>query len=157
MFGIVLIIYLFIVGSDCLSDCCRFKRQSFQHQCELSPQNYAGPFYVPKNTPVRSNLTDYRPGIPFRLIITFTNAKNCLPLPGLWITIWSCDAIGYYSHFTKINPTITFPGDIDRATPTDGSTFLRGSQMTDLNGKVTFDTVLPGKVNFFAKQMVIFY
>ena len=144
-----LVTFLLAVPNGFLSDIPFIKpyqSDPYRNECELTPQTPEGPFYVSPNI-FRRNITEYRPGVPFKLTMTFTNAEHCTPLPGLFISIWQCDALGYYSHYTHVDPTITFPADIDHATPTDESTFLRGVQTTNKNGRVTFDTVVPGKKN----------
>ena len=139
-----LVMNLTIFLAEGLNDCRRHKRESNQHQCELSPQSYEGPLYVAEDV-LRSNITEYRPGVPFRLTLQFTNAKTCSPIPALLIQIWQCDAVGYYSHNTRFDPSVTFPvDDVNHAQPTDGFRFLRGAQITDRDGQVVFDTLLPG-------------
>ena len=49
--------------------------------------------------------------------------------------IWHTDAEGQYSGFG---------GQGDDGTDTSGETFLRGTQITDANGLVEFETVYPG-------------
>ena len=60
-----LVINLTIFLAEGLNDCQRHKRETNQHQCELSPQSYEGPLYVAENV-LRSNITEYRPGVPLR-------------------------------------------------------------------------------------------
>ena len=136
---ITLVIYLLLISVDCH----RVGRHLLQHQCQLTPQSIDGPFYLDKNM-IRQEIREYRPGIPFKLILHFNDANSCQPLQGLWIVIWQCDAIGYYSGYTKINPSVTY--NSDHGTPTDNSTFLRGAQQTDQDGMVQFQTVLPGNI-----------
>ena len=50
--------------------------------------------------------------------------------------MWHCDAHGFYSGYEG-------QGD-DEATSTVGQTFLRGVQIADHAGLVTFDTIYPG-------------
>lgn len=77
------------------------------------------------------------------------------------VEIWHCDASGVYSGYTDTGnggggggepptqpPGTTPPdgggGGGGHATPTDDLTWLRGIQMTDRHGFVTFRTVFPG-------------
>ena len=62
---------------------------------------------------------------------TTANAA-CAPLAGAAVEIWQCDADGHYSEYAQPG----FNGS--------GQTFLRGLQMTDAAGRVTFKTVYPG-------------
>ena len=75
-----------------------------------------------------------REGTP--LVLTFNVAKvsngSCTAFAGATVDVWHCDAAGQYSDVT------------DRGFNTDGQKWLRGSQMTDANGKATFTTIYPG-------------
>ena len=142
IFKVIMVICIYLVFIECLNDCRRIARNVKQHQCELTPQSIEGPFYNDTNI-IRSQIRDYRPGVPFELNLFFTDANTCKPMTGLWITIWQCDAIGYYSHYTKINPSVIYTSGV-HANSTDDSTFLRAAQQTDKNGQVKFETLLPG-------------
>lgn len=84
---------------------------------------------------VRSDITksfgDYSgtaEGVPFELEITLQDASNnCAPLPGYVIYVWHCTADGEYSVYTRTDEN-----------------YLRGAQVADENGKVTFKTIYPG-------------
>ncbi len=68
------------------------------------------------------------PGVPFWLTLNLVNVnKNCAPLAGYAIYIWHCDRDGKYSLYDLPNED-----------------FLRGVQVTDANGRVTFTTIIPG-------------
>jgi protocatechuate 3,4-dioxygenase beta subunit len=54
------------------------------------------------------------------------------PLANARVDVWQCDKDGVYSGYAQ-------PGS-----NTVGQTFMRGIQMTDASGKVTFKTVYPG-------------
>jgi protocatechuate 3,4-dioxygenase beta subunit len=62
----------------------------------------------------------------------FSNTTNCTPVVGATVEIWQCDAVGHYSEYAQQGYDGT------------GLTFLRGAQVTDANGKVTFVTIYPG-------------
>lgn len=55
--------------------------------------------------------------------------RGCAPVAGAAIYIWHCDAYGRYSLYSS---GIT------------SESYLRGVQVTDSNGKVTFTTIYPG-------------
>lgn len=57
---------------------------------------------------------------------------SCTPLPAAQLDVWHCDARGVYS------------GVRDPGFDTTGQKFLRGYQVTDASGQVTFTTVYPG-------------
>jgi protocatechuate 3,4-dioxygenase beta subunit len=81
-------------------------------------------------TDIRSSFissTTQAQGVQVALTLTLVNANNgCAPLAGYAIYIWHCDASGYYSLYTV---------------PTES--YLRGVQVTDANGQVTFKTIFP--------------
>jgi protocatechuate 3,4-dioxygenase beta subunit len=89
-----------------------------------------GPYYL-GGEPVRSDITEGRPGAPLHLdlAVATVNGATCRPLPGAAVDVWHADAGGNYSGFGNT---------------TSNRTFLRGTQATDGNGKVTFRTVYPG-------------
>jgi hypothetical protein len=58
------------------------------------------------------------------------DSDGCTPLVGAAVDIWSANAGGVYSDESSEN--------------TVGETYLRGIQLTDSDGKVTFTTVYPG-------------
>lgn len=69
-------------------------------------------------------------GVDTRVTFTLTSrAKACAPLVGAALYAWHCDADGNYSMYT--------PG-------TEDENFLRGVQVSDVNGQVTFLTTFPG-------------
>lgn len=86
---------------------------------------------------IRSNLdgSNVQPGVAFILKMTVVNvANNCAPMVGAAIYLWHCNADGAYSAYAGM-------GQNDHA----GNTFLRGVQVTDPNGQVTFTTIYPGR------------
>jgi protocatechuate 3,4-dioxygenase beta subunit len=66
-------------------------------------------------------------GVQLTLTITLNNSTGCTPLSGYAIYIWHCDANGEYSLYDL---------------PTES--YLRGVQVSDSNGQVTFTTIVPG-------------
>ena len=103
--------------------------------CILTPQAEEGPFYADPKL-VRSDITEGKPGVPLRLRLRVIEAGPCTAIPGARVDIWHCDARGLYS---------AFPGQSDAHNIDEtGKTFLRGTQMTDAAGWVTFDTLYPG-------------
>jgi protocatechuate 3,4-dioxygenase beta subunit len=70
------------------------------------------------------------PGLPLQLTITLVNSNMaCAPLEGYAIYIWHCDSGGNYSLYSS---------------GLQNQNYLRGVQVTDANGQVTFTTVFPG-------------
>jgi protocatechuate 3,4-dioxygenase beta subunit len=108
--------------------------------CVVHPQQTQGPFFVDEKL-LRSDVRpDSRTGVvsagsPLELRLTIAQvsaAGACTPLAGAQVDIWQCDAIGRYSDAS------------DRRNSTSGQTFLRGHQITDVNGIVQFTTIYPG-------------
>jgi len=80
---------------------------------------------------IRSSLlgsSNVAPGVVTDLTLTFVDVYNaCAPLVGYAIYVWHCDAQGLYSLYD-------LPAE----------SYLRGIQVTDANGQVTFRTIFPG-------------
>lgn len=92
--------------------------------CVLAVTAGAGPYYLDLDR-VRSDITEGREGVPFRLDLTVVRASaGCRPVTDAAVDVWHADAAGAYS--------------------TGGSTFLRGTQVTDGAGRSTFRTIVPG-------------
>ncbi|MEO8209072.1 MAG: T9SS type A sorting domain-containing protein [bacterium] len=94
--------------------------------CWLTPALTEGPFYLNANL-IRQNITEGRPGMAFHMMINVINF-DCSPIPNVLVDVWHCDKDGDYSAFGSFV----------------GQTFMRGTQLTDNNGIVVFDTVYPG-------------
>src|SRR5574341_3291 len=99
--------------------------------CILTPQLTEGPFFVDENLN-RSNITGGQPGLPLTININVYNANSmaCSPMSGVHIDVWHTNATGAYSDVPALG--------------TAGQTFLRGYQVTDSNGNVSFTTIYPG-------------
>jgi len=106
--------------------------------CAVTPSETEGPYpdrlgMINSQAFFRRDITEGRPGLALSLVLTFVNTnQNCQPLPNAAVEVWQCDASGNYSEYAQ-------PG-YDGT----GQTFLRGLQMTDANGQVTFTTIYPG-------------
>src|SRR5438128_874090 len=104
--------------------------------CVVTPSETEGPYFVDERlnrADIRVDPADgsVRPGVP--LTLTFNVAKvgtSCTALQGAQVDVWHCDALGVYSDVS--------------AESTVGKRFLRGYQVTDSNGAVTFATIYPG-------------
>jgi protocatechuate 3,4-dioxygenase beta subunit len=69
-------------------------------------------------------------GVPLMLTLTLLNSNNlCTPLAGYAIYIWHCTRDGLYSLYSN---------------GVQNENFLRGVQVADASGKVTFTTIFPG-------------
>ena len=107
--------------------------------CIVTPEQTEGPYFVDE----RLNRSDIRidpadgavkAGMPLllRFRVSSINNAGCTPLVGAVVDIWHCDAAGVYSDVT------------DPSFNTVGKMFLRGYQVTDVNGSVRFTTIYPG-------------
>ena len=96
-----------------------------------------GPFYYERSE-MRRSIAEDRSGMALRLGINvgqiFLRADMCAPLSGAVVDLWLADGAGQYSNVG---------GDLQNEN-TVGKTFLRGHQITDANGNVEFDVVVPG-------------
>jgi protocatechuate 3,4-dioxygenase beta subunit len=69
-------------------------------------------------------------GVPLKVVIKLVNANaQCAALSGYAIYLWHCDAQGRYSMYSS--------GITDQ-------NYLRGVQVSDSGGSVTFQTIFPG-------------
>jgi protocatechuate 3,4-dioxygenase beta subunit len=108
----------------------------------VSPQMTEGPFFVDENLH-RSNLRTATTrlgvveGLPLTLnlnVFTVRGGKG-VPHPGAHVDIWHCDTLGVYSDE---------PSGPIQSENTRGQNWLRGCQITDKEGAVTFQTIYPG-------------
>ncbi|MGV9291919.1 intradiol ring-cleavage dioxygenase [Streptomyces sp. NPDC003719] len=135
----------------------------------LTTEQIEGPYYIDYEL-FRRNVVEDRTGIPLLLVLRAVDSATCRPTRNSAVEIWHCDASGVYSGYTEMgngggggmppgpppSGTPTAPPDGTQgpggpgggggghATPTDDLTWLRGIQMTDHQGFVTFRTVFPG-------------
>ncbi|GAB3181974.1 dioxygenase family protein [Telluribacter humicola] len=105
--------------------------------CAVAPTETEGPFPTKSPTSyVRSDITDGRTGYKLTAKITIGNSNNgCAALAGAIVDIWHCDATGNYSEYG---------GSGMQSTNFQSVHFLRGRQVTDANGLVTFTAIFPG-------------
>src|SRR6476620_9431536 len=105
--------------------------------CSVTNSETAGPF--PTHTPsslVNSNIVSDRTGVAFTVNINIKNINaNCGALQNALVDIWHCDKDGYYSEY---GGTAMQPQDFT------SYHFLRGRQVTDANGLVSFTSIFPG-------------
>jgi protocatechuate 3,4-dioxygenase beta subunit len=108
--------------------------------CSVAPTETEGPF--PTKSPatyLRSDITDSKAGYKMTAKITIGNTNNsCAGLAGAIVDIWHCDAAGNYSEYG---------GSGMQSTNYQSVHFLRGRQVTDAKGLVTFTSIFPGWYN----------
>ena len=103
--------------------------------CTVTPEQTEGPYFIDTRLDRSDLRTDFsdksaKPGVPLILQLRVHAVRNdtCTPLAGAIVDVWHCDAGGVYSGIETKN-----------------SSFLRGYQTTDNNGKVQFQTIYPGR------------
>jgi protocatechuate 3,4-dioxygenase beta subunit len=110
--------------------------------CIMSPAMTDGPFFVEEKLN-RSDLImgESDEAIVKALPLTLTlgvysvSGMACKPASGLQVDIWHANALGIYSDVRS--------GAV-QAMDTQGKKYLRGYQVTDEAGQVTFSTIYPG-------------
>ncbi|GAB5558735.1 MAG: hypothetical protein SynsKO_03820 [Synoicihabitans sp.] len=116
--------------------------------CVLTPEQVEGPFFIA--APHRSNLKEDRVGRDLGLEIQVVRMPDCSPVAGAIVEIWQCDAEGNYSGYPEgighdIWKTMMLAGTgKDNVSPTNEARYLRGAQISDNQGIVRFDTIVPG-------------
>ncbi|KAH8892673.1 aromatic compound dioxygenase [Thozetella sp. PMI_491] len=100
--------------------------------CILSPEITAGPYYV-VGEKMRSNVieSEYCDGVELFLEVQYVDINTCAPVPSVAVDIWNCNATGVYS-------------GVESGQAGFDTTFLRGIQLTDSEGVVSFETIFPG-------------
>jgi protocatechuate 3,4-dioxygenase beta subunit len=111
--------------------------------CEQIPEETAGPFpgdgtngpnVLTEDGVVRSDITKsigsasgVAEGVPLAIALTVVDRNKCGPKPGAAVYIWHCDREGRYSMYS----------------PLPDENHLRGVQVADANGTVTFRSIFP--------------
>lgn len=105
--------------------------------CTITNSETAGPFPTKSpSTLERVDIRADRTGVDLDVEITIQNLNNdCQVLEGAIVDIWHCDKDGYYSEYGG-----TSMQSIDYT----AVHFLRGRQITNVEGKVAFTTIFPG-------------
>src|ERR1700704_4395820 len=103
--------------------------------CFLTPQSIEGPFYLDPRL-VRAEITEGRTGVPLRVDLRVIDGATCKPSERARVDLWHADAQGIYSGYEG-------QGDKQNLS-TVGQKVLRGTQFTDSEGKVSFQTIYPG-------------
>jgi protocatechuate 3,4-dioxygenase beta subunit len=102
--------------------------------CTLAPQVTEGPFWVDEKLN-RSDVTDGQSGVPLAITLNIVDSDDaCSAYGGATVDIWHANPDGNYSD----EPAGMGNDD------TQGQTFLRGYQVSDADGQVTFKTIYPG-------------
>ena len=100
--------------------------------CILTPEAVEGPFYFDPKL-VRAAVAEGKVGAPLTVALQVVDAETCVALNEARVDIWHCDGLGVYSGYAR-----------QETGSAQGETFLRGTQFTDGDGRVAFDTIYPG-------------
>jgi protocatechuate 3,4-dioxygenase beta subunit len=107
------------------------------YTCVRTTESNDGPFYY-ESSLRRRDIAEGRKGVRLKLIVNVDNAtipgNACAPLADSVVDVWHADADGMYSNV----------GSDVQGMDTLGATFMRGHQITGDDGRVEFDTVVPG-------------
>jgi protocatechuate 3,4-dioxygenase beta subunit len=104
--------------------------------CVMTPAKTEGPYFVDerlnradiRSDPTTGNVQD---GVKLTLKLSvFDAGDDCAPVQGAQVDIWHANAAGKYSD--------------ESANGTSGEKWLRGYQLTDADGAMTFTTIYPG-------------
>jgi protocatechuate 3,4-dioxygenase beta subunit len=102
--------------------------------CVLTASLTEGPYFVDEMLNRSDIRTDpvsgvVSTGIPLTLTFNVSRVANsaCTPLTGAYLDVWHCDATGTYSDVSG-----------------SSRKFLRGYQITDVNGVAAFTSIYPG-------------
>jgi protocatechuate 3,4-dioxygenase beta subunit len=104
--------------------------------CTATLDKTEGPFFVDEllqRSDIRVDPSDgsTQPGVPLRLTINVLRSDaDCAAASGVQIDVWHANADGLYSD--------------EASNGTSGQMFLRGYQVSDAAGAVTFTTIYPG-------------
>jgi protocatechuate 3,4-dioxygenase beta subunit len=101
----------------------------------LHPEVTEGPYYV-SGEMIRKTVKDNEKGVDLHLDIQVIDMGSCSPLSGLAVEMWSCNATGTYSG------VVDFMNGGSKSNLTNQA--LRGFQISDKDGAVGFETIVPG-------------
>lgn len=105
-------------------------------QCVVTSAQTLGPCRT-SGVPVRKDVTEGVAGLPTRISLRLVEAESCEPIEGADVEIWHTSADGVYSGEAA---SMCNRDDADARS----ASFLRGRQISDENGVVSFLTVYPG-------------
>ena len=116
-----------------------------------TPMTVEGPFYEDTRDLLRSDITEGKPGIPLALHIGVRDVATGAAVTDAVVEVWQCDAAGLYSGHLRADPNRIPETGLAHVPAADDSRFLRGAQITDAEGKVTFQSIYPGF--YFARNV----
>jgi len=101
--------------------------------CSVTPSETEGPYpassLLDEAFIYRQNIVEDRTGVPLQMVLNLYDTNNsCAPISNAAVYLWHCDKDGNYSGYGS----------------TTNATFLRGVQMSNATGQVSFQTIFPG-------------
>ena len=122
--------------------------ESIPNMCRVASATIEGPYYIDQRI-IRSDIRENQPGVPLELQFRVVNASGgCRPINGALVSIWHCNAQGEYSGYLFNDPNAMPDPSAADATghvpQRDSERWLRGAQVADADGRVTFRTIVPG-------------
>ncbi len=110
--------------------------------CTVTPTETEGPYPYPSgeiNDPLnRTDITGGQTGIPISYTFLVVNTNNsCAVVSGARVDIWHCNKDGYYSGYSNQAGILGTESYV-------GETWLRGYEVTNSYGIVTFSSIYPG-------------
>lgn len=106
--------------------------------CAIIPTETVGPYpllaFLSNSSVRRQDITEGKTGVLLTVKLKIVNVNDsCKPIANTAVYIWHCDKDGQYSGYSS--------GQNGNHA---NETFLRGVQVSDDNGEVTFTTIYPG-------------
>jgi protocatechuate 3,4-dioxygenase beta subunit len=96
-----------------------------------------GPFALDTDV-LRADVGDGQSGAPLDIVFEVTRAGDCAPLAAARVDLWQANAIGLYSGYAEQQGVGGIP--VENVV---GQQWLRGTQLTDGDGRVRFRTIYP--------------
>lgn len=116
--------------------------------CHMDKDSHEGPYFTCAPAPGKS-IAEGQAGQPLTVAMRLLN-KECQPIPGGVVDIWSCNATGHYSGYSNDpndRPPMVKAILFGHIKPDVSSRFCRGALVTDEDGIAEFNTVYPGYYN----------
>ncbi|MEM9123823.1 MAG: hypothetical protein AAGB03_10965, partial [Pseudomonadota bacterium] len=112
--------------------------------CQLTPDTVEGPYFICDGVASAREITGGKPGQPLTVALRVVD-QTCTPIPGAFVDIWHCDALGFYSGHDIDPDNITADREALSRTrvPDLPERFLRGVLATDVDGIAEFDMIYP--------------
>ncbi len=113
--------------------------------CQMEEDSHEGPYFTCAPATGKDIAAD-QDGQPLTVAMRLLN-KDCQPIPGGVIDIWSCNATGHYSGYSSDpdkRPPMVRAIVFGHIKPDEAPRFCRGALTTDDDGIAEFNTIYPG-------------